>query len=196
MNGETQGLPAEHFDQMYRGDPDPWSFRTSWYEKRKRDLLLASLPRMRFRSGYEPACANGETSAELARRVEHLLCADYSAEAVALARHRLAALSNVRVLRQALPEQWPQAKFELIVLGELGYYLGAQAWQRTCRKAAASLAEGGVLLACHWRHPIEGCTLTGDEVHEAITLAMGFAPSVQHLEDDFRLELWFSEAPG
>ncbi|WP_325437407.1 methyltransferase domain-containing protein [Pseudomonas nitroreducens] len=196
MNGDTPLLPAEHFDRMYRDDPDPWSFRTSWYEKRKRDLLLACLPRLRFRSGYEPACANGETSAELARRVEHLLCADYSAEAVALARQRLAALSNVRVQRQELPEQWPQAKFELIVLGELGYYLGAQAWQRTCRKAAASLAEGGVLLACHWRHPIEGCTLTGDEVHEAITLAMGFAPSVQHLEADFRLELWLSEAPG
>lgn len=196
MNAEKRPLPPEHFDRLYRDDPDPWSFRTSWYEKRKRDLLLACLPRMRFRSGYEPACANGETSVELARRVDHLLCADYSVEAVALARQRLARLGNVRVVRQALPEQWPQARFELIVLGELGYYLGAQAWQRTCRKAAASLAQGGVLLACHWRHPIEGCTLTGDEVHEAITLAMGFAPSVQHLEADFRLELWANEAPG
>ncbi|MDN6861099.1 class I SAM-dependent methyltransferase [Pseudomonas sp. CAN2814] len=187
-------LQPGYFDAMFRGDPDPWAFRSSWYEQRKRELLLASLPRRRFASGYEPACANGETSAALAGRVDALLCSDFSAEALALARQRLAGLENVRLARHSLPADWPQARFELIVLGELGYYLAPEDWASTCQRAAASLQPGGVLVACHWRHPIDGCALTGDAVHEYLTRAMEAAASVSHVERDFRLELWFDEA--
>lgn len=186
-------LPAEHFDELYSGDPDPWSFRTRWYEQRKRELILACLPRPHFRHGYEPACANGESSAALAQRVDWLLCSDYSAAAVALARERLAGMENVRVEQHQLPQGWPRARFDLIVLGEVGYYLDPKAWQRTAELARESLCEGGVLLACHWRHPIEGCTLAGDAVHEVLADALGKRPAVRHVERDFRLELWFDE---
>lgn len=192
----SHGLPASYFDELYEGDPDPWSFRTRWYEQRKRELILASLPRPSFRHGYEPACANGETSAVLAQRVDWLLCSDYSAAAVALARERLAALENVRVEQHSLPEDWPRARFDLIVLGEVGYYLAPRAWQRTAEQARESLCEGGVLLACHWRHPIDGCARAGDAVHEELADALGKRPAVRHLERDFRLELWFDEEAG
>ncbi|MFK8399700.1 methyltransferase domain-containing protein [Pseudomonas sp. BGr12] len=185
---------SSHFDEMFRDDPDPWSFRSSWYERRKRGLILASLPRSRFVSGYEPACANGETSAELAGRVDSLLCSDFSTEALALARRRLAGLENVRLTRHCLPAEWPQGRFELIVLGELGYYLAPDDWACICERAAASLQPGGVLVACHWRHPIDGCSLTGDAVHEYLARAMSAAATVSHVERDFRLELWFDEA--
>jgi len=191
VSAEHKVLQAEPFDRLYRSDPDPWSFRTSWYEQRKRDLLLACLPLARFRSGYEPACANGEISARLASRVDELLCSDFSLEAVALARQRLQSLSNVRVVQQALPEEWPRAEFDLIVFGELGYYFTPTAWQRTCQQAAASLADDGVLVACHWRHPVEGASLTGDQVHDTLTQVLGTPPGIRHLEEDFRLELWF-----
>ena len=135
----SHGLPASYFDELYEGDPDPWSFRTRWYEQRKRELILASLPRPSFRHGYEPACANGETSAVLAQRVDWLLCSDYSAAAVALARERLAALENVRVEQHSLPEDWPRARFDLIVLGEVGYYLAPKAGQRAAEQAGGSL---------------------------------------------------------
>lgn len=187
-------LTSRHFDEMYRDDPDPWSFRSSWYERRKRGLILASLPRSRFASAYEPACANGETSADLAGRVDSLLCSDFSPEALALVRLRLAALSSVRLARHSLPADWPPERFELIVLGELGYYLSPTDWATTCQRAAASLLPGGVLVACHWRHPIEGCALAGDAVHELLARAMAAAPAVSHVERDFRLELWFDEA--
>jgi SAM-dependent methyltransferase len=189
----VSSLTSSHFDEMYRGDPDPWSFRSSWYERRKRGLILACLPRSRFASGYEPACANGETSAELAGRVDSLLCSDFSPEALALARQRLAGVRNVRLARHCLPTDWPQERFELIVLGELGYYLAPDDWANTCQRAAASLLPGGVLLACHWRHSIEGCALTGDAVHEHLARAMAAGPAVSHIERDFRLELWFDE---
>ncbi|MBB4862172.1 SAM-dependent methyltransferase [Pseudomonas nitritireducens] len=189
MNSVTAG----YFDELYRGDPDPWAFRRSWYERRKRGLLLASLPRERFRSAYEPACANGETSAELAGRSDTLLCSDFSAEALALARQRLAGLDNVRLDRHDLPADWPAGGFDLIVLGELGYYLAPGDWLHTCQRAAASLAPDGVLVACHWRHPIEGCALAGDAVHGLLQRAMAAPPAVSHVERDFRLELWFDQ---
>ncbi|QRY77834.1 class I SAM-dependent methyltransferase [Pseudomonas sp. PDNC002] len=192
MSEFSEGHGAEYFDELYRGDPDPWAFRTRWYEKRKRDVLLACLPRPRFRKGFEPACANGETSAELAARVDDLLCSDCSAEAVALARHRLAGRENVRTELQVLPLEWPAGSFDLIVLSELGYYLSADAWRRVCREAAAALSEDGVLVACHWRHPIQGCVLSGDDVQGHLAQAMGARPAVRHLERDFRLELWFA----
>lgn len=186
-------LPADYFDALYRADSDPWAFRTRWYERRKRDLILACLPRPHFSSAFEPACANGETSAELAMRTDRLLCSDYSAEAVSLARQRLAGFDHVQIEQQALPDDWPEERFDLVVLGELGYYLSPDAWRRTCARAVASLTEGGVLVACHWRHPIEGCAQAGDAVQEQVAIAMGSRPAVRHLETDFRLELWFAE---
>ena len=61
------------FERVYAASDDPWGFRTSWYEARKRSILLACLPRQRYRSGYEPGCSNGELAAVLALRCERLL---------------------------------------------------------------------------------------------------------------------------
>ncbi len=36
-------LDAQYFADLYADSEDPWAFRTRWYERRKRDLLLASL---------------------------------------------------------------------------------------------------------------------------------------------------------
>ncbi|MDG9924421.1 MULTISPECIES: class I SAM-dependent methyltransferase [unclassified Pseudomonas] len=185
-----ESLPARYFDTLYRNDPDPWSFRSRWYEQRKRNLILACLPRPHFHRAFEPACANGEISAELARRAESVLCSDYSVEALSLARTRLAEFSNVQLARHTIPEDWPAGRFDLIVLGEFGYYLTPEAWQRTCEQAARSLVAGGVLVACHWRHPLEGSALSGDAVHEHLSRAMRALPTVRHVETDFRLELW------
>ena len=42
------------FEQMYRDSDDPWAFETSPYEQRKYAVTVASLPRLRYRSAYEP----------------------------------------------------------------------------------------------------------------------------------------------
>ncbi len=36
-------LDAQYFADLYAGNDDPWAFRTRWYERRKRELTLASL---------------------------------------------------------------------------------------------------------------------------------------------------------
>lgn len=53
----------------------------------------------------------------------------------------------------------------------------------------AALKPDGILLACHWRHPVSGHRLSGDRVHEI--LADGdWTRTVTHTEPDFLLEVF------
>ena len=190
---ELAADPRRHFDGLFACSDDPWHFKTRWYEARKRALTLACLPRARYASAYEPGCANGELSAALAERCDRLLASDGAAAAVALAQRRVADLPHVTVVQAWLPDAWPDARFDLIVVSELAYYLDAGALEGLASKARTSLQTGGDIVACHWRHPIAGCRLGGDEVHAALSLALGL-PRVWSLVDpDFRLEVWSAD---
>lgn len=186
-------LPADarsHFDALFASSDDPWQFKHRWYEARKRALTLACLRHARYASGYEPGCANGELSAALADRCDQLLISDGAAAAVTLAQQRCAALPHVRAVRAWIPDDWPDARFDLIVISELAYYLDAEALDGLAAKARGALEPGGDIVACHWRHPIEGCRLDGDAVHEALSRTLCL-PRVWSLVDpDFRLEVW------
>lgn len=179
-----------HFDELFRDNEDPWEFRTRWYEARKRAMTLASLPARRFVHGYEPGCANGELSAELAQRCDRLLVSDVSPRAVALARARLASSHQVHVVEAHLPDDWPDASFDLIVISELGYFLNADAVDAMAAKALGTLQAGGTVLACHWRRPIKGCALGGDEVHRMLAQRLGLAVLTEVREADFILHVW------
>ena len=186
-------MPAHgqaHFETLFRQSDDPWSFRTRWYEARKRALTLACLPAQRFVHGYEPGCANGELSAALAARCERLLVSDGSSHAVALARTRLATLPHVQVIQAWLPQAWPQEHFDLIVISELGYFLDPATLDALADKALDTLQPGGTLLACHWRRPIAQCTLDGDAVHQRLNQRLGLKPLTQLREADFNLDVW------
>ena len=187
-------VSMEHFERMYAVSEDPWEYRRRWYERRKRALTLAMLPHARYARAFEPGCSIGELSGELAARCDALWVSDGSETAVRVARERLAPLPHVRVERRLLPEQWPEARFDLVVLGEFGYYLDAAALERLREHALGSLAPGGVLLACHWRHPIDGAPLTGDAVHAVLGQGEGLHRLARHEEEDFLLELWSPDA--
>ncbi|MCF5928202.1 SAM-dependent methyltransferase, partial [Xanthomonas perforans] len=49
MNAQAN---ADYFDSIYQ-QHDPFGYGTRWYEKRKRDILLATLPRQGFARGWE-----------------------------------------------------------------------------------------------------------------------------------------------
>lgn len=182
--------PPAAFNALFEASDDPWGFRGRWYESRKRALTLACLPRARYRSGYEPGCANGELSAVLAERCDTLLVTDAAPAAVALAASRLAATPQAHAAQAWLPEGWPKGQFDLIVVSELGYYLQDDALRQLARKARAALAPGGDIVACHWRHPIPGCQQDGQAVHAALSVALQL-PSVWALMDpDFVLQVW------
>ena len=133
----------DYFAGLYQRSDDPWLLRDRWYERRKRALTLAALPDEHYRRGYEPGCANGELTVELASRCETLLAADLNPAAVELARQRGAHLQNVRVEQRAMPDDWPDGEFDLIVISEVAYYLNEVQLAGLIARIGVSLAEGG-----------------------------------------------------
>ena len=183
-------VATQHFDQLFADNDDPWAFRQRWYERRKRALTLALLTRARYASVFEPGCANGELSAELAPRCDQLLCCDTARAAVSLAKTRLLGFAHARVQELRLPEQWPEGRFDLIVLSEWCYYLDTQDLHHLIDRALACLSEEGQVLACHWRPPIEGCPQTGEHVHTLLRQRLDMPLVASHHEADFLLDLW------
>ncbi|RXR26055.1 methyltransferase domain-containing protein [Oerskovia turbata] len=189
----SESLPAGFFDAFYRGRPDPWGFETRWYEERKRAVTLASLPRARFRAGLEVGCSTGVLTADLATRCDRLVGVDVAAAALAAARDRLG--DEVELLRLQTPAEWPEGLFDLVVLSEVGYYYGASDLETAISRAVGSLTADGVLVACHWRHPVPEYPLRGDDVHAALAARAEIVRLVHHLEEDFVLEV-FVRPPG
>ncbi len=189
---------AGYFDAMYGGEAgdDPYGLRSRWYEQRKRDVLLAALPKPHFQRAYEPACGIGELTVVLAERCEELLAADFNARALAAAHRRTQHLAHVQIERQRLPHDWPASAatqpFDLIVLSEIGYFLNEIELRELAHRCAASLTADGTLIACHWRVPFDARTLPTDRVH---ALLGGDLPClVKHIEDDFLLQVWSRDA--
>lgn len=183
-------LEAGYFSAVYSSGPDPWGFETRWYEKRKRAALIAALPRQRFGPALELGCSNGVLTAELADRCDTVLGVDLVEQPLVIARQRLKGHPGVSFERRTLPEGWPEGEFGLIVLSEVGYYFSIPDLQRLLERCRASLAPGGVLVACHWRHPVADYPLTGDAVHAQLTRVVGLQRTVHHLERDFVLEVY------
>ena len=61
---------------------------------------------------------------------------------------------------------------------------------RTIQRIDGSLAEGGSLVACHWRHPVAEYPQTGDSVHAALRRTGRWQAIVRHEEPDFVLEVF------
>lgn len=194
MSHEPSSRPdqALYFDQMFAASDDPWKFKSRWYERRKRALTLACLPSDRYAHGFEPGCANGELSARLASRCDRLLVSDGIDKAVALAHMRLKGQSHVEVRKAWMPRDWPRDKFDLIVLSEFLFYLQSEAVEEIARKAQETLVPGGAILACHWRHPIAHCAMTGDDVHATLQRCIHLPHQGHVVEPDLRLDVWSS----
>lgn len=179
-----------YFDKAYANDPDPWRLRSSWYEARKRAVLLAALPKPTFRRAFEPGCATGELTVELATRARSLLALDLHFATAQTARQRLAAQPHVVVGQGEIPRDWPDGTFDLIVLSELGYYFEEADWAQVAALVANALTADGTLLACHWRHSFAQRRIPTDTVHGTLANLPGMHSHVQHLEPDFALDVW------
>ncbi|NIZ92062.1 PIG-L family deacetylase [Kineococcus rubinsiae] len=184
-------LDAAFFEEFYAGNgDDPWGFEDRWYEQRKRDLTLAVLPRRRFRRGLEVGCSAGVATVGLAERCEELLALDASPSALALAAERLRGSgSRVELREGVVPRDWPAGTFDLVVMAEVAYYCGPEDLQQLAAAAVAALAPDGVLVACHWRHLVEGYPSTGDEVHRVLRAQPGVQVLAHHEEEDFLLDV-------
>jgi hypothetical protein len=69
----TGSRAADHFERLYRSNPDPWGFDTSPYEQAKYRQTLAAVGARRFTAGLEVGCSIGILTRMLAPRCESLL---------------------------------------------------------------------------------------------------------------------------
>lgn len=189
---------AEYLHAMYAGSDDPWQIGAGFYERRKREIVLACLPRQRFRSAFEPGCGTGELTLPLAERCDRLLAADLVPRAVQLARQRLGSSADkagqrgVELRQLGLPD-WPsERRFDLVVLSELGYYVSPSDWRNAIGRMAETLLEPWTVLACHWMRPFAERLQSTDEIHAAISERLPGRRLLLLQDADFRLEVWSS----
>jgi SAM-dependent methyltransferase len=184
---------AEHiFDRLYRSDPDPWNYLSSWYERRKRAVTLAALPAERYGGALEVGCSIGVLTAELAERCDRLIAVDASGVALDQARSRLADVNNVELVQAQLPAGWPSSAaggLDLVAISEIGYFLKGPELRELLRKVQKTVNPGGHLLLCHWLHPIDGWELDGEQVHAIAKESTGWDVVALHRERDFLLEV-------
>jgi predicted TPR repeat methyltransferase len=180
-------VAPEFFDRLYAGDPDPWGFETSAYERAKYDATIAALPDRPIAHALEIGCSIGVLTQRLAQHAEHVLAVDVSEAALRTAQAR--SIPNATFERRELPEQMPQGPFDLIVASEVLYYLDPPALDAVLDAIANALAPNGSLLAVHWRHPTETYPLLGDEVHARLRRRFGppahSAPTPDYALDRF-----------
>ncbi|UJH70139.1 bifunctional PIG-L family deacetylase/class I SAM-dependent methyltransferase [Ornithinimicrobium sp. INDO-MA30-4] len=180
------------FDEMYDAGSDPWGNAQSFYEQRRRSLLLAALGRARYERILELGCADGHVTSALVNRAEEVVAIDTSPRAVAAA--RLAAPA-ADITAGNLPNDIPHEQFDLVILSEVGYFLTATELIATLRRARAALVTGGELLLCHWQHPTKSVPLDGILVHEQARTVLGYSPSAQYRDGDLCIEVW-ADAPS
>ncbi|MFT3904923.1 MAG: class I SAM-dependent methyltransferase [Steroidobacteraceae bacterium] len=179
----------EYFESAYAQKDEPFGAAQSWYELRKRSLLLAALRSPRYEYAFEPAGGTGVLTRELAPRCERILMMDWSMAALSRARMNLRDFPAAVVASGHLPENWPiNQKFDLIVISELLYYLDDGAIEEMARRARESLQPHGELVLLHWRHPSADYPNNGDRAQR---LFLGAWPRAQirvrHEEADFLL---------
>ncbi|MFB2554461.1 PIG-L family deacetylase [Herbiconiux liangxiaofengii] len=186
----TVGTAARYFDALHTGADDPWGFETRWYEERKRGILLATLPDRGYRAVLEVGTSTGVLSRELAARASvRFVGVDVSPVAVARAAERNHGLPHASFERRDVPDEWPEGRFDLVVVSEVGYYLAPGALDRLIDRAVEALDEHGALVFCHWRHPIDGIERVGDDVHAVLAARPELIRLAHHLEEDFVLDV-------
>lgn len=186
-------LPSSYFDATYERHTDPWGFDTRWYERRKRAITIASLPLERFGYAFEVGCSIGVLTSDLAERCDDLLSVDISSAAVERARERLAGRAGVRIERFDVGSGYPPGEFDLVVLSEVGYYFDEPSLARLLAAVERSLSPAGVLVLCHWRHPVRDYPLAGDTVHAMAERRLSLTRLAAHVEEDFLLDVYGSD---
>ena len=186
-------LPTNYFDRLYQEDKDPWNFEGSDYEQDKYAATLAALPNERYQNAFEIGCSIGVLTQQLASRCGQLLAVDGSDIPLQQARERLAEYVHVQLEKMRVPDTFPNDRYDLILLSEVGYYWSRADLAKAQQCILDTLLPGGHLLLVHWILPTN-YPLTGDEVHDAFHDLAQSTQSLVHRghqrTDQYRLDVW------
>jgi SAM-dependent methyltransferase len=181
-------VSREHFDNLYLAKDDPWDLATKWHDQRKYAITVASLPRERYRSGYEPGCSIGLLTRLLAARCDAVLAVDSVESAVRQTRENVREFPHVSAESADLPAELPDATFDLIVVGDLLYYLSATDLDACVDGLIERLEPGGDLVSVHFRDRAGG-SYDGSQVHAALAERPGLDRVVHHEDEWFVLDV-------
>ena len=183
------------FEAIYQSNADPWAVRSCWYERRKRELLMASLPEERYGDVLEVGCGTGETSSLLAKRCERLWAIDVSKTAIERCNQHLteSGITNVKTFAMRVPVSWPIIAHEhvgLIVVSELAYYFQEVCFDSFLQHCFHSLAPGGDWLMCHYIPDFDDRHQETTKIHQRVSEISGMNLIVSHFDERFQLDVW------
>jgi predicted TPR repeat methyltransferase len=190
-NPPTRSVPPEYFDAKYAEKLDYWNFESSVYEATKYADTIQSLPAGLYRNVFEVGCSIGVLTAQLAARSANLLAIDVADRALTAARVRCTALPNVHIAKMRFPRERPpnSARFDLIVISEVGYYWSWDELNAAQGAIDEQLEVDGHLVLVHWTPPVSDYPLTGDEVHESFMLCPCLRWLHGHRAASYRLDV-------
>ncbi len=183
----TVSAPIERFASLYAAQDDPWHTADSWYERRKRAVVLASLPAEHYHRTLEPACGVGELTRHLTARSDHVIAFDPVEEAVLRAK---AAAPTAELSIAALPATATYEAVDLIVLSEILYYLSDADLQASLESLLPLLDPGGHLLAAHWRPWAPEAPRDAAAAHQVLRDRAELTQLVEHVDEEFLLHVF------
>ncbi len=185
-----KSLDRTYFEKLYAKDEDPWSFRTSEYEREKYDRTVAMLDQgRRYGHGLEIGCSIGVLTQSLAQRVAHLLAVDISARAIELACATCRNIGNVTFAQCDVIADYPVGRFDSIVVSEVAYYWSAADLAAMRDRIADSLESGGEVLLVHFVPKVPDYVWGGDAVHDAFLADTRFARARGTHQELYRIDL-------
>ncbi|MEU4692608.1 SAM-dependent methyltransferase [Actinoplanes sp. NPDC023714] len=181
-------VSLDYFTGLYMAKDDPWDVATKWHNQRKYAVTLASLPREHYRSCYEPGASIGVFTRMLAPRCDAVLATDSVEEAVRQLRDNTADLPNVTAARATVPAEMPPGTFDLVVIGDLLYYLSAADLDAFLTGLTTRLEPGGDLVSLHFRDRGND-NYDGFNAHAALTARPEFEHVIRHEDEWFLLDV-------
>lgn len=184
-------LPLSHFEAIYAKGEDPWGFASRIYEQQKYAATLEALPQARYQNAFEVGCSIGVFTAMLAERCDALLAVEPVPAALAAARTRNRENPHVRFAPLFVPGDWPEERFDLVVLSEVIDYLGADDIQRLAERLEDTLLPGGACVLVHWIGKKRGALPHPKEASEIVIAALAETAPItrQHRNADYRLDV-------
>ncbi|QNJ93970.1 methyltransferase domain-containing protein [Mycolicibacterium fluoranthenivorans] len=181
---------ADPFDAMLTegATDDPWHLDHSPYERRRLELVLACLGRPRYARVIEIGCATGQLSVRLAERADLVIAVDASAKALEVARRNRT--PNIRWVQGTVPQDFPAAEADVVILSEIGYFLDGPELLATVRAARRAVRPTGEIVVANWQRPTERIPLDGPAVQAQVAEIIDLPLRARYQDADLVIEVW------